>query len=112
MDARTAQFEGQRERLFALAYRMLGSRSAAEDVVQDTWLRWNDTDTDALEVPEAWLVTEGLPEANEKGLSAAALAKKERSFRNADRHGYLNQDDRDCRPSLRVPPEVLARLLD
>lgn len=57
MDARTAQFEGQRERLFALAYRMLGSRSAAEDVVQDTWLRWNDTDTDALEVPEAWLVT-------------------------------------------------------
>jgi coenzyme F420 hydrogenase subunit beta len=63
-------------------------------------------------VADGWLVTEAFPEANEKALSAAALAKKERSFRNADRHGYLNQDDRDCRPALRVPPEVLARLLD
>jgi len=63
-------------------------------------------------VVDGWLVTEEFPVENEKALSNAALAKKERSFRNADRHGYLNQDDRDCRPALRVPPEVLARLLD
>lgn len=60
---------------------------------------------------DGWLVTEEFTEANEKALSDAALAKKERSFRNADRHGYLRQDDENCRPALRVPPEVLARLL-
>jgi len=34
-----ADFECQRERLFGLAYRMLGSRADAEDIVQETWLR-------------------------------------------------------------------------
>jgi coenzyme F420 hydrogenase subunit beta len=62
-------------------------------------------------VTEGWLVTEAFPQADQKALSNAALAKKERSFRNADRHGYLNQDDKDGRPALRVRPEVLARLL-
>jgi coenzyme F420 hydrogenase subunit beta len=62
-------------------------------------------------VADGRLVTEKFPEENEQALSTAALAKKERSFRNADRHGYLLQDDEDCRPALRVPPEVLARLL-
>jgi len=61
-------------------------------------------------VADGWLVTEEFPQVNEQALSRAALAKKERSFRNADRHGYLGQDD-DCRPALRVPPEVLTRLL-
>jgi coenzyme F420 hydrogenase subunit beta len=62
-------------------------------------------------VTDGWLVTEAFPRENEKALSRAALAKKERSFRNADRHGYLSQDGEDCRPALRVPSEVLARLL-
>lgn len=62
-------------------------------------------------VADGWLVTEEFPQVNEQALSRAALAKKERSFRNADRHGYLSQDDDDCRPALKVPPEVLARLL-
>ncbi len=31
-----------RRRLFALAYRMLGSRTEAEDVLQDAWLRWRE----------------------------------------------------------------------
>jgi len=61
---------------------------------------------------DGWLVTEAFPEANQKALSDAALAKKERSFRNAERHGYLNQDDEDSRPALRVPPEVLNQILD
>jgi RNA polymerase sigma-70 factor, ECF subfamily len=50
-------FEGLRSRLFGLAYRMLGSRAEAEDVVQDTYLRWHQADRDAIENPEAWLVT-------------------------------------------------------
>jgi RNA polymerase sigma-70 factor (ECF subfamily) len=50
-------FEGLRGRLFGLAYRMLGSRAEAEDVVQDTYLRWHQADRAAIENPEAWLVT-------------------------------------------------------
>lgn len=49
-------FESHRPRLLALAYRLLGSRGDAEDVVQDTWLRWNGTDHDAIRDAEAWLV--------------------------------------------------------
>ncbi len=50
-------FEKLRPRLFGLAYRMLGSRAEAEDVVQDTYLRWHQTDRDAVRTPEAWLIT-------------------------------------------------------
>ena len=60
---------------------------------------------------DGWLVTEEFPRENAQALSRAALAKKERSFRNADRHGYLGRDDDGCRPAMRVTPEVLARLL-
>ncbi|QNH16637.1 RNA polymerase sigma factor SigJ [Xanthomonas sp. SS] len=50
-------FESQRPRLFGLAYRLLGSRSDAEDVLQDAWLRWQASDRAAIRDPEAWLVT-------------------------------------------------------
>ncbi|NYT22724.1 RNA polymerase sigma-70 factor [Alcaligenaceae bacterium] len=50
-------FTRHRPRLFAIAYRMLGMRADAEDIVQDAWLRWNATDAQALESAEAWLVT-------------------------------------------------------
>lgn len=50
-------FEAQRGRLFGIAYRMLGSASEAEDVVQDAWLRWQSTDTDAVREPAAYLAT-------------------------------------------------------
>jgi RNA polymerase sigma-70 factor (ECF subfamily) len=50
-------FETHRSRLFGLAYRLLGSRSDAEDVVQDAWLRWRQADHSAIRDAEAWLVT-------------------------------------------------------
>lgn len=50
-------FQTHRPRLFALAYRLLGSRADAEDVVQDAWLRWHRADHAAIADPEAWLVT-------------------------------------------------------
>lgn len=34
-------FAALRPRLFAIAYRILGTRADAEDVVQDAWLRWH-----------------------------------------------------------------------
>ncbi|MGD9286484.1 MAG: Coenzyme F420 hydrogenase/dehydrogenase, beta subunit C-terminal domain [Desulfobacterales bacterium] len=62
-------------------------------------------------VAHEWLVVEEFAEADQKALADAALAKKKRSFRNADRQGYLKQDDEESRPALRVPPEVLTRFL-
>jgi RNA polymerase sigma-70 factor (ECF subfamily) len=49
-------FTAVHSRLFGLAYRMLGSRAEAEDVVQDVYVRWHQSDRDAIENPEAWLV--------------------------------------------------------
>ncbi len=49
------QFEAAMPRLKAIAYRLLGSASDAEDAVQDTFLRWQAADVDRIEVPAAWL---------------------------------------------------------
>ena len=57
MDSQTALFQQHRPRLFALAYRMLGTPADAEDVLHDAWLRWHAQDTAALDDPQAWLVT-------------------------------------------------------
>lgn len=46
-----------RPRLYSIAYRMLGTRADAEDVLQDAWLRWQRADYAALKSAEAWLVT-------------------------------------------------------
>ena len=57
MDALTHAFEHLRPRLLGIAYRMLGSRAEAEEVVQDAWLRWHEAEQAALASAEAWLVT-------------------------------------------------------
>jgi RNA polymerase sigma-70 factor, ECF subfamily len=49
--------EAARPRLMAIAYRMLGSRAEAEDVVGDVALRWTAADRESIANPEAWLVT-------------------------------------------------------
>lgn len=51
----TEVFETQRPRLLRLAYRMLGGRHDAEDVVQEAWLRWQRSDQSAVLEPAAWL---------------------------------------------------------
>jgi RNA polymerase sigma factor (sigma-70 family) len=51
------RFEEHRPRLRAAAYRMLGSLSEADDVVQDAWLRVSRADTSEVENLGAWLMT-------------------------------------------------------
>lgn len=51
------QFEPQRQRLFSLAYRMLGSHAEAEDVVQDAFLRFHGADLGRIDEPAAYLAT-------------------------------------------------------
>ena len=51
------RYEEQRPRLRAVAYRMLGSLSEADDAVQDAWLRVSRADTSEVENMAAWLTT-------------------------------------------------------
>jgi RNA polymerase sigma-70 factor (ECF subfamily) len=53
----TAAFEAVRGRHFGLAYRMLGSRADAEDIVQEAYVRWHEIERGSIDNPEAWLVT-------------------------------------------------------
>jgi RNA polymerase sigma-70 factor (ECF subfamily) len=53
--AAAARFDELRPRLMRVAYRMLGSMSDAEDVVQEAWLRWQAADRDVVRTPEAFL---------------------------------------------------------
>ena len=51
-----AEFQALRPRLFGIAYRMLGSATDAEDILQDAWLRWQSVDRSTVRSPEAFLV--------------------------------------------------------
>ncbi|MGH8861424.1 MAG: RNA polymerase sigma factor SigJ [Jatrophihabitantaceae bacterium] len=51
------RFEEHRRRLRAVAYRMLGSLSEAEDAVQETWLRLSGSEPDEIENLSGWLTT-------------------------------------------------------
>ena len=51
------EFERHRPFLMGIAYRMLASSAEAEDAVQDSWLRWQSSDTSAIGDARAWLST-------------------------------------------------------
>ena len=56
-ETRVEIFKRHRQRLFGIAYRMLGTRADAEDIVQEAYLRWHKANAEDIETPEAWLVT-------------------------------------------------------
>lgn len=56
-DKKVAIFRQHKIRLFGIAYRMLGTRDDAEDILQEAYLRWHQAGAEEIETPEAWLVT-------------------------------------------------------
>ncbi|MET9123690.1 RNA polymerase sigma-70 factor [Streptomyces sp. NPDC004528] len=57
LDQATRDFVAARPQLFGIAYRVLGSATEAEDIVQETWLRWQRTDRTGIHEPAAFLAT-------------------------------------------------------
>jgi RNA polymerase sigma-70 factor (ECF subfamily) len=57
LDAAVGTFNEARPRLFGIAYRMLGSVAEAEDIVQEAWLRWQQTDRAVVRNPAGFLTT-------------------------------------------------------
>ncbi|MFD4668157.1 RNA polymerase sigma-70 factor [Lentzea sp. NPDC058450] len=68
------EFDRARPRLFGIAYRVLGSVADAEDVVQDTWLRFDRTDPASITNPGAFLATT----ATRLAINAATSARARR----------------------------------
>ena len=56
-DDRLEAFDENRQRLFSIAYRMLGSVADADDLVQEAFLRWQQTDPAEVRSPRAYLST-------------------------------------------------------
>ncbi|MFC4119935.1 RNA polymerase sigma-70 factor [Nonomuraea zeae] len=56
VDSATEAFVAHRNLLFTVAYEMLGSAADAEDILQETWLRWVDVDLDVVREERAYLV--------------------------------------------------------
>src|SRR4051812_40759708 len=57
LDWQSRRFEEHRTHLRAVAYRMLGSVSEADDAIQEAWLRLSRSDTTAVDNLRAWLTT-------------------------------------------------------
>jgi RNA polymerase sigma-70 factor (ECF subfamily) len=72
LEEATAVFAMVRPRLFGIAYRMLGSATEAEDLVQEVWLRWQTADRNAVVNPAAYLATAITRLAINAGQSARA----------------------------------------
>ncbi|WP_217214272.1 RNA polymerase sigma-70 factor [Streptomyces sp. AC550_RSS872] len=57
LDRAAGQFMAARPQLFGIAYRILGSAVEAEDIVQEAWVRWQNTDRAGIKEPAAFLAT-------------------------------------------------------
>jgi RNA polymerase sigma factor (sigma-70 family) len=74
LDLALSHFEAERPRLFGIAYRMLGSAADAEDIVQNVWLKWQQTKRDSVADPPAYLATIAV----RLGISALQSAQSQR----------------------------------
>ncbi|UJP08708.1 RNA polymerase sigma-70 factor [Microbacterium sp. KUDC0406] len=57
LDDALAVFDAHRRHLFGIAYRMLSTVADAEDILQETWIRWQNTDRTSIQEPVAFLTT-------------------------------------------------------
>src|ERR1700694_5545400 len=99
----TERFEAERSRLQALAYRMLGSRVDAEDVVQEAWLRLNRADTSEVANLSGWLTTV---------ISRISLDHLRSRGSRRDQPSDLDLSDKELKSEHEVGPEQEALLAE
>ena len=102
------EFEARRPRLRAVAYRMLGSFSEADDAVQETWLRLSRTDADDVDNLTAWLTTVVSRICLDQLRSRTA--RREDSLETRLPDALVTEDD--ARPDRHSDPEQEAFLAD
>jgi RNA polymerase sigma-70 factor (ECF subfamily) len=95
------QFEEHRTHLRAVAYRMLGSVSEAEDAVQESWIRLGRTDVRAVENLRAWLTT-----------VVARVCLDLLRTRTSRREAPLDEDAEHAEGAAHVPDPVISRADD
>ena len=81
MNSATEAFVAHRNLLFTVAYEMLGSAADAEDVLQETWLRWANVDLDTVLDRRAYLVQDHHPAGADAGCVRSAGARSPTSAR-------------------------------
>lgn len=96
------QFEKSRKNLLAIAYRMLGSWSEAEDAVQEAWLRLSLSDFRDIENLGGWLTT--VVSRICLDMLRARKSRREESVEDPSPHAFMNNSDSD--------PEQEALLAD
>jgi RNA polymerase sigma-70 factor, ECF subfamily len=84
-EADGSAFQDVRSRLFGIAYRVLGSPTEADDVVQETWIRWQSTDRREVRDAAASLATTTLRLAINVAHSARARHETHVDLRLLDR---------------------------
>src|SRR5262249_61906526 len=104
-DSLAHQFEANRSHLRAVAYRMLGSLSEADDAVQEAWLRLSRSETSGVENLKGWLTT-----------VVARLGLDMLRSRNARREESLDAEAQPPSPVVRpadgIDPETGVVLAD
>ncbi|MFG2333666.1 sigma-70 family RNA polymerase sigma factor [Streptomyces sp. NPDC048604] len=100
-DLLARRFEADRGRLRAVAYRMLGSVSEAEDAVQEAWIKLNRSDTSAVENLSGWLTTV-------VGRVCLDMLRSRTSRREDSLDARVHVPD----PVLRAAPDPVARTAD
>jgi len=96
------RFEASRPRLRAMAYRMLGSLSDAEDAVQDAWLHASGAGPGAVESLEGWLTT----------IVARVCLDRLRSRKSRREEPLDAEESRDAAEAVLAGPEQEAVLAD
>lgn len=111
-EAPATLFEAIRPRLLAICCRILASRAEAEDVVQETWLKWHRADHAALQTPAAWLTTVARHLAIDRLRQAAReLALAEAASAGAETHSPSPEEWLASRSELARAFELLHQRL-
>jgi RNA polymerase sigma-70 factor, ECF subfamily len=109
MTTHAAAFEAVRPRLFGIAYRTLESAADADDVVQDTWIRWQGTDRNSVRDAAAFLATTTKRLA--LNVAQSARVRRETSIDPWDAEPVAVQADPTLAAERREALELATRML-